>query len=229
MSSYLTQNWKNLSEKIDLLTKKKKRAPEPIKIVVAGKYGSAEQIKELVTAGATHIGENRVLDAVEKLKVLAQQQLPRFERHLIGTLQTNKVKKAVEWFDCIQSLDRPAVFEAVNEECRRTGKKIDGFIQVNTSGELTKSGFSEKDAMEFLPRLMSFPNIRIVGIMMLAPYSDRPEDARPHFQKTRRLFETMNRLHPAITELSMGMSHDFQVAIEEGATMIRVGSILFRP
>ncbi|NBV41809.1 hypothetical protein EBR96_03450 [bacterium] len=117
----------------------------------------------------------------------------------------------------------------MNEECRRTGKKIDGFIQVNTSGELTKSGFSEKDAMEFLPRLMSFPNIRIVGIMMLAPYSDRPEDARPHFQKTRRLFETMNRLHPAITELSMGMSHDFQVAIEEGATMIRVGSILFRP
>ncbi len=198
-----------------------------ISILAATKYGTAEEAAGLIQAGATLIGENRISDAESRLQELATMALPPFSAHFIGTLQRNKVKRALTLFSCIQSMDRDALFTEVQKECHAQGRTIDVMIQINTGGEAAKSGYSIPEVLAKHPHLFTFPNIKIIGIMAVTPFFPNPEEVRPLFKSAHRLFSDLQALYPALIHLSMGMSQDYRVAIQEGATMIRIGSVLY--
>jgi pyridoxal phosphate enzyme (YggS family) len=198
-----------------------------ISILAATKYGTAEEAAGLIQAGATLIGENRISDAESRLQELATMALPPFSAHFIGTLQRNKVKRALTLFSCIQSMDRDALFTEVQNECHAQGRTIDVMIQINTGGEAAKSGYSITEVLAKHPHLFTFPNIKIIGIMAVTPFFPNSEEVRPLFKSAHRLFSDLQALYPALIHLSMGMSQDYRVAIQEGATMIRIGSVLY--
>jgi PLP dependent protein len=195
-------------------------------IVAATKYANAEKITAIVQEGASLLGENRIQVAQEKQADPTLNKLP-VSWHFIGHLQKNKASLAVKHFDCIQSGDRLSLFETLNTHAGKHNKKQDIFIQVNPAKEASKHGFFLEEIQTHAKTLFSFPNLRVVGIMAMAPYTENTEEARPHFRETARLFHNLRSEYAEVQVLSMGMSHDYQVAIEEGANMIRVGSLLF--
>jgi hypothetical protein len=183
-----------------------------------------ERINEAIRAGATIIGENRVQEHEDK----SEEILP-CETHLIGHLQTNKVKRAVEYFDVIQSVDSLKVINNIDSRAGDIDKVQRVFLQVNIGNEPQKHGFRLDKIKEVIKEIRSLQNIRVEGLMCIPPFVP-PEQARPYFQKMKALFDEMkqeNRGNIDIQELSMGMSNDYMVAIEEGATMVRVGSAIF--
>lgn len=183
-----------------------------------------EKINEAIRAGATIIGENRVQEYEDK-----REKILPCEAHLIGHLQTNKVKKAVEFFDVIQSVDSMKVINNIDSRAGDIDKLQRVFLQVNIGNEPQKHGFRLDRIKEVIKESRSLQNIRVEGMMCIPPFVP-PEQARPYFQKMKALFDEMkqeNRGNIDIQELSMGMSNDYMVAIEEGATMVRVGSAIF--
>ncbi|WP_462272556.1 YggS family pyridoxal phosphate-dependent enzyme [Methanohalophilus sp.] len=183
-----------------------------------------ERINEAIKAGATIIGENRVQEYEDK----CEQILP-CETHLIGHLQTNKVKKAVEFFDVIQSVDSLKVMNNIDSRAGDIDKIQKVFLQVNIGNESQKHGFRLDSIKEVIKEIRSLQNIRVEGLMCIPPFVPA-EQTRPYFQKMKALFDEMkqeNHGNIDIQELSMGMSNDYIVAIEEGATMVRVGSAIF--
>lgn len=183
-----------------------------------------EKINEAIRAGATIIGENRVQEYEDK-----HEKILPCEAHLIGHLQTNKVKKAVEFFDVIQSVDSMKVINNIDSRAGDIDKLQRVFLQVNIGNEPQKHGFRLDRIKEVIKESRSLQNIRVEGMMCIPPFVP-PEQARPYFQKMKALFDEMkqeNRGNIDIQELSMGMSNDYMVAIEEGATMVRVGSAIF--
>lgn len=148
---------------------------------------------------------------------------------MIGRLQTNKAKYAVRLFEVIHSLDSLKLAQELQKAAERQGKKVKVMIQVNLSGEITKGGISPDKVKELSERVLEFPNLELIGLMTIPPYSENPEDSRPFFRKLRELKEKLNREGFPLTELSMGMSNDFKVAIEEGATILRIGTLIFGP
>lgn len=198
-----------------------------IEIVPAVKYGTAQEAAGLIQAGAKIIGENRVVDAEKRHVELSEMQLPPFETHFIGQLQRNKVKKALRLFSCIQSMDRNELFDEIQGECLKTGQKIEAMIQINTGDEAAKSGYTTEYIRQHHAPLFSFSNIQIVGIMAVTPYFQDPEEVRPLFHSAFRLFSELQPRYPNLVHLSMGMSNDYRVAIQEGTTTIRVGSVLY--
>ncbi|ATU08845.1 YggS family pyridoxal phosphate-dependent enzyme [Methanohalophilus portucalensis] len=183
-----------------------------------------ERINEAIRAGAAIIGENRVQEYEDKRKEI----LP-CETHLIGHLQTNKVKKAVEFFDVIQSVDSMKVINNIDSRAGDIDKVQRVFLQVNIGNEPQKHGFRLDRIEEVINEIRSLQNIRVEGLMCIPPFVPA-EQTRPYFQKMKALFDEMkqeNRGNIDIQELSMGMSNDYMVAIEEGATMVRVGSAIF--
>jgi len=196
------------------------------KVVAATKYATPEQVADIVKQGAHDLGENRMQSAQEKLSAPALAGLP-VSWHFIGHLQSNKVALAVTHFECIQSGDRLSILEAINAEAGRQNKKQDILLQINPAKEDSKHGFFIEDVYAQSKTLFAFPNLRVVGIMGMVPYTENPEGARPYFRETARLFQDLRSEHADVQLLSMGMSHDYRIAIEEGATMIRVGSLLF--
>lgn len=199
---------------------------QPVSIVAVTKYGPAEFAKHLILSGAKIIGENRISDAESKLEILNALALPPFEAHLIGSLQRNKVKRALKLFSCIQSLDRDSLLHEIQNECEKSEQIICGMLQVNTAEEPNKSGYSLNDLHSRHTELFSFPNIKIIGIMAVTPFFSDPEKARPLFKKAHHLFNSLTSYYPSLSHLSMGMSNDFAVAIQEGSTMVRIGSAL---
>ena len=222
----IAENLKTVRYRIASAAKRADREPSSVQLVVVTKTIGVDRIREAVAAGAMILGENRVQEAREKIVELGRVA----HWHLIGTLQTNKAKYAVKLFDLIHSVDNPALAREIDKQALRIGKVQDILIEVNIAGEESKSGVVFKDALSLVREAATLKNISIRGLMTMPPFSDDPEDSRPHFKKLRELAANVARENiPGVSmkELSMGMSGDFEVAVEEGATMVRVGTAIF--
>jgi hypothetical protein len=201
------------------------RRAEEVLLVAVSKTVPVEQIRAAVAAGVPALGENRVQEAAEKVKALGHP----VPWHLIGHLQTNKVRDALACFDLIESVDRLAVAEALSARAARDGRHVEALVQVNVGEEAQKSGFRPAELPAALDTLAGLPGLTLRGLMAIPPIPREPEDSRRHYRELRKLLDAARArgLGAAFRELSMGMSGDFEVAIEEGATMVRVGSAIF--
>lgn len=204
--------------------KRSGRSREDVQIIAVTKYASLDRTKQVLALGCEHIGENRWQDARDKWNKLGSQGT----WHFIGHLQSNKVKDVIDKFTYIHSLDRMSLARAIQKKADEWNRIVQCFIQVNVSGEQTKFGLAPNELISFANQISSFSNLRIVGLMTMAPYEADPEEIRAYFRKLRMLKDELNdaKIWPyPIPHLSMGMSNDFEIAIEEGATWIRLGSI----
>jgi pyridoxal phosphate enzyme (YggS family) len=214
-----------VNEAIQAAARRSGRNPEDIALVAVTKTVSFDRVVPLLKAGVRFLGENRVQEAQSKYADRqAQRILPQVQLHLIGHLQTNKAKKAVELFDIVQSLDSVRLGDALNEGAKHLNKPMPCLVEVKISGEPAKEGLPPEQLNDFLAQAARWPFLKIRGLMGIAPYSDDAEAARPFFARLRRMFEASK-----LEILSMGMSGDFAVAIEEGSTMVRLGTALFGP
>lgn len=200
------------------------RSPEEIKLIAVSKSVSIDKILEAADLGLRFFGENRVQEAKEKIEKIRDFNI---EWHMIGHLQTNKAKDAVKLFSMIQSVDSERVAKAIDREAQKIGKVQRVLIQVKLSDEESKYGVEEKELTKLLEVCQNLKNITVEGLMTIPPYFENPEDVRPYFRKLREIRDSLLPRYPYLKELSMGMSHDFEVAIEEGATMVRIGTALF--
>ena len=202
------------------------REASEVRIVAVGKKFTAEIIREAAACGLTVFGENRVQEAKAKIP-----DCPGHVRwHFIGNLQKNKCRDAVALFEMLHAVDSLPLADELNKRCEQAAKTMPVLLEVNVSGEGSKHGFTPADAVEAMDAFEDFPQLELHGLMTMAPYSRQPESARPFFQKLREVKTSCeNKLGAPLPELSMGMSGDFEVAIEEGATMVRLGTVLFGP
>ncbi|MBI2104504.1 MAG: YggS family pyridoxal phosphate-dependent enzyme [Candidatus Omnitrophica bacterium] len=224
-----------LRDRLDLVRQRMQAAarrsgrPETaVTLVGVAKGISAEAVREAVRLGLADVGENRVQEARVKRAALGDRQAARW--HLIGHLQRNKAKLALELFDVIHSVDSWALVETLNRLSQARPKPLDVLIQVNVSGEPAKFGCRPEDAAGLARAVQRSTALTLRGFMTIAPFVDNPEDVRPHFRRLRQLRDEVLAacgLPPAAGQLSMGMSQDFEVAIEEGADLVRVGTAIF--
>lgn len=211
---------------------KNKLDPEGIVIVAVSKNRAVEEIEEAISAGISDIGENRVQEAVAKYNAIHSRQYAAkmIKWHMIGHLQTNKTKEAVRIFDLIHSVDSLRLAFEIDKQAGVVGKIQDVLVQVNISLEPAKFGFKPQDTIEAVKKMTGFKNINMKGLMAVPAIVDNPEKARPYFRLLRELKDEINRLPiaaPGLSVLSMGMTDDFSVAIEEGANMLRLGRVIF--
>ena len=202
------------------------RTRETIRLMAVSKTVNPEQIRQAVDAGIRLLGENYVQEAREKIPVIGHD----VEWHMIGHLQTNKVKYVVHLFDWIHSVDRLELARELDKRAGLANRKFNILIEVNVSGEASKNGARPASVLELTRDISVLPNLSIQGLMTMPPYSDLPEDSRPYFVALRKLRDEIASADiPGVSmkELSMGMTDDFEVAIEEGATIIRVGRAIF--
>ncbi len=226
----LSENIVAIHERIAAAARRAGRSPSEIALMAVTKTHPPERIREAYTAGLRLFGENRVQEFAGKAAALAD--LPDAEWHMIGHLQTNKAAKTAELFSAVDSVDSLKLAEKLDAAARNLGKTVAVLIEINVGGEAAKSGVSpvspELDELfSAAPRLEA---LRFRGLMTVPPFTDDPEDARPYFRKLRELRDTIaGRKLPNVgmDVLSMGMSHDFEVAIEEGSTCVRVGTAIF--
>lgn len=222
MATSVKENLAVIQEKINQTCEKVGRDPQEIKIIAVTKYSTIERTKEAIEAGVIHLGENRDHEFLNKYEVLGDK--PTW--HFIGTLQSRKVKNIIDKVHYIHSLDRKSLAKEIN---KRATKPINCFVQVNVSGEESKHGIAPEETVEFVKSLQQYPNIRIIGLMTMAPHIEDETILRTCFQKLRQLQQQIQQLeleYAPCTELSMGMSNDYEIAIEEGATYIRIGTAL---
>jgi len=204
------------------------RPVDEITLVAVSKTHPAAAVREAITAGLDNFGENRVQEAETKIPDVGRTAA---RWHLIGHLQSNKARRAVELFDCIHSLDSPDLAQRLNRLCEELERQeLPVLIQVDLGHETTKTGVAEKDVGELVAVIRDCPRLRLTGLMTLPPFFDEAERVRPYFSRLRELRDELKANgafgdHPG--ELSMGMTHDFEIAIEEGATMVRVGTAIF--
>ena len=226
MSVNIKENLDRVRERIVAVCNKVGRSPDEVKIVAATKTVPAERIREAIKAGIKIIGENRVQEAEKKILELKDENV---EWHMIGYLQKNKVNKALKLFKMIQSVTSVDLARKINNSCERNNQKMPCLLEINIGKEPTKAGFLEEELFENLEELAKMSNLEIKGLMVIPPFLE-PEEVRPYFAKLRKIMEKINEMiNIHLTELSMGMSHDFEVAIEEGATMVRIGTAIFGP
>jgi pyridoxal phosphate enzyme (YggS family) len=219
----------NVSENLEVIQNqiaeaclKMNRNPEEVKIIAVTKYVSAERAQEAIGAGVVNLGENRAEGLLEKLDQLMDKPV----WHFIGSLQTRKVKNIIEHVTYIHSLDRLTLAAEID---KRASSKVNCLIQVNASGEESKHGLKPEDVKGFISELAEFPNIVISGLMTMAPNTTDEQVIRACFKKLKQLqtdVQTMKLSYAPCSELSMGMSNDFQIAVEEGSTMVRIGTAL---
>lgn len=221
MSSELSANLKAIRDRIESACQRAGRDPAGVKLIAVSKTHPASRVLEAVAGGATAFGENKVQEAEQKLGDVGHEGV---EWHLIGHLQANKARKAVRLFDVIHTVDSAELAARLERICSEEGRgRLDVLVQVDLGGEETKAGAVEADLPGIVERFRSFKHLKLIGLMTLPPYFENPDDVRPYFVRLRELRNKF--IHGG--ELSMGMSHDFEVAIEEGATMIRVGTAIF--
>ena len=196
---------------------------EPITLIAVTKTHGVEVMREAIDAGATDIGENRVQEAADKFPTLNRQ----VTRHLIGHLQTNKVKPAVKLFDVIHSVDSVHLAAALDKAASAIGKIQDVLIQVNAAREPQKSGVLLEDFDALIKFVDGAKNLQLRGLMMIAPNLPDVEECRPFFRQMRTLFDELKTSRENFNLLSMGMTHDYKVAVEEGANVVRIGTAIF--
>jgi PLP dependent protein len=207
------------------------RSPEEVTLLGVAKGSASERVAEALRAGLADVGENYVQEAAAHRANLAAQladpkmRAPRW--HFIGRLQRNKARGVAQGFDVVHTLDRPELGLALERHAADVGRTLDALIQVNTSGEPQKGGAAPERVPALLATGEAWSHLRIVGLMAIPAASDDPERTRPAFAMLRALRDSLRADHPALVELSMGMSSDFETAIEEGATMVRVGTAIF--
>ena len=199
------------------------RSESEVRLMAVTKFVSTDRIAEAVDAGITLIGENRAQEFTEKLTFYKQRNL---EAHFIGQLQTNKVKYICGNADMIQSVDRMPLLEAIANRAAAQGTEQRILFEVNIGREPQKGGFAPEDLMRYAESACAKKGVRLCGLMCVPPAGE-PESARPYFRQMRMLFEQLRMSVPSVDTLSMGMSHDYPIAIEEGATIVRVGTAIF--
>ena len=203
------------------------RAPDAVRLLAVSKMVSVARLREAVEAGIRHIGENRLQEALPKIETLGRDDVVW---HFIGTLQRRKAKAIVGRFETIHSVDSLTLAEEIDRRAREAGLRQRILLEVNLGGEASKGGFEPTALLAVLPALNELPALDIRGLMTIPPPSSTAEGARPYFRRLRELAQTLTGQGFAninMEELSMGMSHDYQVAVEEGATYVRVGTAIF--
>jgi hypothetical protein len=207
------------------------RRPNEVRLMAVSKTQPADALAEAASAGLTLFGENRVQEFETKRACLGQIQLPPIEVHLIGHLQSNKSARAAELFDAVDTLDSLRLAERLNDASAALGRTLPVLIEIKTSAEPTKHGLApdSPELRTLLERLPDLPHLRLGGLMTIAPLDDNPGAARAAFRRLRTLRDTLAQAHSRLdfSELSMGMSGDFEIAIEEGSTLVRIGTALF--
>jgi len=206
----------------------RKSIPQNVTLVAAIKERTVEEIQEAIAAGIEIVGENYVQEAVRKHREIGDS----VKWHMIGHLQRNKVRDALRVFSLIQSVDSLRLAREIDKQCGRSGKIMPILVEINIAGEETKYGINPNEAPDMLRQIASFPNLRVEGLMTMEPYLDNPEDSRPYFKRMKRLFDEIKSYDIPNAEmriLSMGMSNSYEVAIEEGSNMVRIGTKLFGP
>jgi len=219
----IKENLLRVTEKIGKAAQKAGRNPAEIKLVTVSKTVEVGRIKEAIEAGVTILGENYVQEAQKKIEEIGHP----VAWHFIGHLQSNKAKYAIRLFDMIHSVDSIPLAEELNRKAEKEGLTIKVMIEVNLSGETSKFGTEEEKAFDVARKISNLQNLSLMGLMTMPPYFDNPELSRPYYIQLRELKGNMAREGMLLKELSMGMSNDFEVAIEEGATYVRVGTAIF--
>ncbi|HET7577838.1 MAG TPA: YggS family pyridoxal phosphate-dependent enzyme [Bacillales bacterium] len=216
------ENAARIQQKIAAACERAGRNPQQVKVIAVTKYVSEETAKAALEAGIRNIGENRDKGFLEKREALGDEAV----WHFIGSLQSRKVKNIIDHVDYLHSLDRLSLAKEIEKRATNT---VRCFIQVNVSGEDSKHGLSPDEVVPFIEKLADFQKIQVVGLMTMAPYTDDREKVRSVFAGLRDLAESVRSKkwgHAPCTELSMGMSNDFEIAVEEGATFVRIGTAL---
>lgn len=215
----IAENLSTIREEIAAACQRAERSPDEITLIAVTKYATIERTKALLETGVVHLGENRDREFLRKYEAFGER--PTW--HFIGTLQSRKVKNIIPYIDYLHSLDRLSLAREIE---KRAERPVSCFVQVNVSGEASKHGLAPEEVLPFIETLYNYENIRIVGLMTMAPYTQDEKVLRRVFRELKQLQQDVQRRgfeHAPCTELSMGMSNDFSIAIEEGATMIRIG------
>ena len=223
----IRENINRVQERIAAACECAGRQPLSVTLVAVSKTFPAGKVREAYECGLRRFGENRVQEAEGKVAELRDLGI---EWHLVGHLQSNKAGKAAEIFQYVESLDALKPAEKLNQARESSGEPLLVLLQVDLGREETKFGIPRADVLDLARRVSELPRLRIRGLMTMPPYSEDPEQARPYFRSLRELAESISRqklLNVSMEVLSMGMSHDFEVAIEEGSTMVRVGTAIF--
>lgn len=222
----IAANINTIKQRIAAAAARCNRAPDSIKLLAVTKTVSPEGISKAIDAGINALGENYIQEAKEKIAVIG----PRAQWHMIGHLQNNKAKYAVNLFNYIHSVDRMDLARELDKRVRLTGHKLNILIEVNVSGEKTKNGIPADTAITLIKDVSTLETLSVRGLMTMAPYSDNPENSRPYFSELKNLQKSIIKEGIAgiqMEELSMGMTDDFEIAIEEGATIVRIGRAIF--
>jgi PLP dependent protein len=218
--SHIRANLERVRALIATACERVRRSPGDVVLIAVSKTVEVERIQQAIAAGVPALGENRVQEAREKIEKLGWP----VPWHLIGSLQTNKAKDAVRLFDWIHSVDRLELVRELDRRAHALGRTVKALIEVNVGEEPQKAGVRPQEIKGLLDELAGFGNIRIRGLMAIPPVTENAEQARPYFRRLRELRDAAGLEH-----LSMGMSADFEMAVEEGATMVRVGTAIFGP
>ena len=224
--TWIGTNLEKVQERIAQAALGAGRNPDDIQLVAVSKTVSAATIQQAINAGVTILGENYLQEARKKIEEIGHAVRWDF----IGHLQSNKAKYVVDLFDIIQSVDRLSLAQEINRLAKKKGKTVKVLLQVNISGEEAKSGIDPAGVTALLRETLTLANLSVQGLMTMPPYFDDPEKARPYFVALRELRDSLRKEHGKYTdlkELSMGMSADFEIAIEEGSTIVRVGTAIF--
>jgi pyridoxal phosphate enzyme (YggS family) len=206
----------------------RKNIPQNVTLVAATKERTAAEIQEAIDAGIEIVGENYVQEAVRKYQEIGDSA----KWHMIGHLQRNKVRDALRIFSMIQSVDSLRLAREIDKRCEKSGRIMPVLLEINIAGEETKYGITPENAPDMVGQIAGFPNLQVEGLMTMEPYSDNPENSRPYFKRMKQLFDeirSQNIPNAEMKILSMGMSGSYEVAIEEGSNMVRIGTKLFGP
>ncbi len=222
--STVAQSLKRVRKKIELAAQRAGRDPRSIKLVAVTKEAPIELIHQAIKAGQQDFGENRAQDFLPKHEALLQYPI---NWHFIGYLQRNKVKKVSGKVVLIQSVDRLSLAQEIEKQASKEGLVQEVLVEVNVAGEATKHGLPPVEVAGFLDQLETYAHLKVKGLMTIAPWIE-PAETRPYFEKMRKLFEREKNRREFFDTLSMGMSNDFEIAVEEGSTMVRIGSAIFR-
>jgi len=200
--------------------------PDGVELVAAAKARAPEEVLEVVGAGVKIIGENYLQEAERAYEVVRD----KVKWHFIGHLQKNKVKKAVRIFDMIETVDSADIVQEIDKRCQQIGKVMPVLVEINSGREKQKPGVAPENAEELVREISSLQNIKVIGLMTMGPQFGNPEDARPYFVETKNIFDRIKKLDLPNVEmkyLSMGMTNSYQVALEEGANIVRIGTKIF--
>ena len=222
----LKERIERVLERIEKACERSGRSPREVRLVAVTKTFPAEIVREAFELGLKEFGENRAQELREKYEKLKDLDITW---HFIGRIQTNKVKYFVPIADYVHSVWREVEIDEIEKRAAKLGKKMKVFIEVNVSGEETKAGVRSEELREIVKYASSKDHIEVIGLMTMAPFVENPEEVRWVFRRLRELRDEISEEFPSVKELSMGMSNDFEVAIEEGATFVRIGSAIFGP